>query len=159
MGRCGIGKGPIFTDDETVMISGTASLDTSVVVRLLVGQPTEQYRRATHFLRERLATQNSVHVSDLVLAEVYFALQGFYQLPKTDALAALALFVQHSGVTVTPVARTVLAVRKLATAKPGFVDRLIHGTSHAEGHTLITFEKASKKLPFTFVLTSELPIP
>ena len=40
----------------------------------------------------------------------------------------------------------------LASAKPGFVDRLIHGTSHADGHTLVTFEKTAKKLPATIVL-------
>lgn len=134
------------------MISCITSLDTSVVVRLLVGEPMDQYQQATNFLREQLAAQNAVHVGDLVLVEAYFALQGFYQLPKTDALAALALFVQHSGVTVTLAARSVLAQPRLATVKPGFVDRLIHGVSHAEGHTLVTFEKASKKLPSTFIL-------
>ncbi len=134
------------------MIAGSASLDTSVVVRLLIGQPTAQYREATQFLQEQLAAQRVVHVGDLVLAESYFALHGFYQLSKADALAALGLFAQHSGVTVTPVARTVLAQPKLATAKPGFVDRLIHGTSHAAGDTLVTFETAARKLPSTLVL-------
>ena len=80
-------------------------------------------------------------------AEAYLALQAFYQLPKKDALAALDLFARHSGVTVTPVARAVLAQPNLATAKPGFVDRLIHGTSHAAGQTLVTFEKAAKNSP------------
>lgn len=40
----------------------------------------------------------------------------------------------------------------LATAKPGFVDRLIHGECRSEGHTLVTFEKAAKKLPSTLLL-------
>jgi len=28
----------------------------------------------------------------------------------------------------------------------------VHGISHAAGHTLVTFEKAAKKLPATLVL-------
>lgn len=55
------------------------SLDTSVVIRLLVGQPQDQYEQATRFLREQLEAHCVVHVCDLVLAEAYFALQGYYQ--------------------------------------------------------------------------------
>ncbi len=134
------------------MIAGPANLDTSVVVRLLVGEPVDQYREATRFLKEQLAAQAVVHVSDLVLAESYFALQSYYHLSKADALAALALFAEHSGVTVPPVALAVLAHPKLATAKPGFVDRLIHGNSHSAGHTLVTFETGARRLPSTLVL-------
>ena len=45
-----------------------------------------------------------------------------------------------------------LELQKLATAKPGLDDRLIHGTSQTAGHTLVTFERAAAKLPATFVL-------
>lgn len=134
------------------MTAGAASLDTSVVIRLLMGEPTEQSELATQFLKEHSTAGIAIHVSDLVLAEAYFALQSYYQLPKADALTALSLFARHSGVMVTPVASAVLAHTKLATAKPGFVDRLIHGSSHAAGHTLVTFETAAKKLPATLVL-------
>jgi len=134
-------------------MTGSLCFDTSVVMRLLARDPEDQYRRASAYLKEQLIAGISVLVPDLVLAEAYFALQAFYQLPKKDALAALDLFARHSGVTVTPVARAVLALPNLATAKPGFVDRLIHGASHAAGHTLVTFEKAAKKLPFTLLLT------
>lgn len=134
------------------MIKGTTALDTSVVIRLLVGEPEDQYQRASEFLKEQLSGGISVHVADLVLAEAYFALQSFYQLPKKEALKALQLFVQHSGVSVSSSAASVLALPNLATAKPGFVDRLIHGESQAEGHTLVTFEKAGSKLPATKVL-------
>lgn len=134
------------------MIAGPTSLDTSVVIRLLVGEPAGQYLRASKFLRDQILAGQVVHVSDLVFAEAYFALQGYYQLPKQDALQALALFARHSGVTVTAVAREVLEFPKLATAKPGFVDRLIHGASQTVGHTLVTFEKAATRLPATVIL-------
>jgi len=128
------------------------SLDTSVVLRLLVGEPSDQYRIATRFLREQFEANVPVHVGDMVLAEAYFALQSFYQLPKKEALGALALFARHSGVTVSPVARGVLDKTNLASAKPGFVDRLIHGACLADGYTLVTFERAAGKLASTHVL-------
>jgi len=137
------------------MSRGSISLDTSFVMRLLVCEPPDVFRLASRFLAEKRAAHVAVHVSDLVLAEAYFALQADYQLPQSAALATLAKFTRHGGVTVTPVARAVLALPNLASTKPGFVDRLIHGESRAGGHTLVTFEKAVKKLPGTIVI----PIP
>ncbi len=134
------------------MIPGSVSLDTSVVLRLLVSEPVSLFQRASLFLKAQRATRFPVHVSDHVLAEAYFALQSFYKIPKADALEMLAQFARHSGVTVTPLAHQALALPGLATARPGFVDRLIHGAALSAGHTLVTFEKAAKKLPGTLVL-------
>ena len=134
------------------MIPGPCSLDTSVVMRVLVGDPVSQYRLARSFVDGQVAAQEPVHVSDHVLAEAYFALQSFYEIPKPEALMLLLNFTQTSGVIVTAWAAEILALPGLATAKPGFVDRLIHGASQAAQHTLVTFEKAAKKLPATTVL-------
>lgn len=127
-------------------------LDTSVVLRLLMGEPESLAKRAADFLTERLAADSTVQVCDLVLAEAYFALQHYYGMPKAESLAALAMFTQHSGIAITPTAKAVLALPKLATAKPGFVDLLIHRAGQMEGRTLITFEKSAKKLAGTVVL-------
>lgn len=134
------------------MIDGEISLETSVVLRLLVGEPAPQSQVAWDLFQEHLAANVRVHVSDLVLAEAYFALQNFYQLPKAEAIEVLASFVENGGVTVGGVAAKVLAQPNLASAKPGFVDRLIHGNSVENGHTLVTFERAARKLPSTRVL-------
>ena len=135
------------------MIQGDTSLDTSVVLRLLVAEPADQYQSAKEFLQQRLTAETRVHVSELVLAEAYFALQSFYGLPKQDAIDALSLFISHSGVTASLSATAILAQPNLAAGKPGFVDRLIHGISSTSGQTLVTFEKAAKKLPATHVLS------
>lgn len=134
------------------MIHRSVSLDTSFVLRILVSQPPGLFREASAFLAEHRKTGIPIHVSDLVLAEAYFAMQVFYQISKPDAIAAIASFGTHGGVTVSPVAREVLSLPNLASAKPGFVDRLIHGESYAAGHTLVTLEKAAKRLPGTVVL-------
>ncbi len=128
------------------------SLDTSVVLRLLVGVPADQATVAKDFVTERLVRNDSLNISDLVLSEAYFALQTFYKIPKSDALEMISLLSLRSGFHISPNAVNVLALPNLSSAKPGFVDRLIHGASHGHGHTLVTFEKAAKKLPATHVL-------
>ena len=50
------------------------------------------------------------------------------------------------------VATEVLATDGLASAKPGFVDRLIHGAYTGNNNEMGTFEKAARKLKNVRVL-------
>ncbi|HEX7786488.1 MAG TPA: hypothetical protein VF653_09735, partial [Methylomirabilota bacterium] len=67
-----------------------------------------------------------LQVSDLVLAESYYALQHHYGASKRNTLAALREFLATSGIESGDDAAEVLATAGLASAKPGFIDRLIH---------------------------------
>ncbi len=133
--------------------SSSFSLDTSIVLRLLIQQPAPLYDCAALFVEEKLAANEVVSISDHVLTEAYFALQSFYQISKADALLMLSSLHKEAGLQISNIAQEVFAIPQLASAKPGFVDRLIHGTVHASGQTLVTFEKAAKKLPRTVVLS------
>lgn len=127
-------------------------LDTSVVMRLLVQEPADQYTRAAGFLEEKLLAGADAFVCDLTLAEAYFALQSFYGVPKAKALELLAGFITIPGIIPSNHARSILALPNLASAKPGFVDRLIHGSAVSDGQTLVTFEKAARNLAGAIVL-------
>ncbi|MEO6245081.1 MAG: PIN domain-containing protein [Opitutaceae bacterium] len=130
----------------------TCGLDTSVVLRLLVGQPADQARRATEFLDELARRGDQPGVSDLVVAEAYFALQYHYAVPKKEALAALRRMFAEGEVIALGAAAEVLETPALATAKPGFIDRLIQAGYSAAGGTMATFEQASGKLAAVRVL-------
>jgi predicted nucleic-acid-binding protein len=127
-------------------------LDTTVVVRLLVGEPVAQARRARTFLDELFETGEQAAVSDLVVSEVYFALHYHYQVPKAEALASLRSLLHSGEVKGTGAAPIVLKTKNLASAKPGFVDRLIHQGYAAEGQGMATFEKKSRRLAEVRVL-------
>ncbi len=128
------------------------SLDTSAIMRLLVQQPPADYQRTAAYFSTCLDDGVPVHVSELVLAEAYFALQYHYEIPKADALAMLSSFAEQSGVATPGYVREVLRLPNLATTKPGFIDRLIHAAARSSGHKLATLEKAASKLPGTVVL-------
>ena len=127
-------------------------LDTSVVLRLLLGQPTDQSLRAVAFLEEVARRGDQAVVSDLVVAETYFALQYHYEVPKKEALTALRRMFADGEIESQGVAAEVLATESLASAKPGFVDRLIQSAYVAAGGSMATFEKASGKLKSVRVL-------
>jgi predicted nucleic acid-binding protein len=67
-------------------------LDTSVLVRLLTGEPRELALVALDYLQEREKAGDRVIVSDWVLAEAYYALQHHYGASKRDTLNALGDF-------------------------------------------------------------------
>lgn len=127
-------------------------LDTSVVLRLLTGEPETQARRALEEVQELMGNGAALLVSDLVVAEVYFALQYHYGVPKAEALRLIGKFLIDSGVKALGMASTVLMFPNLASANPGFVDRLIHAEYMHSVKEIITFEKAGVRLTGVRVL-------
>ncbi|MFA5044153.1 MAG: PIN domain-containing protein [Kiritimatiellia bacterium] len=127
-------------------------LDTSVVLRLLTGEPETQARCALKEVQELMGRGAALLVSDLVVAEVYFALQYHYGVPKAEALRSIAKFLTDSGVKALGMAATVIMVPNLASANPGFVDRLIHAEYMRSVNEIITFEKAGVRLTGARVL-------
>jgi predicted nucleic-acid-binding protein len=120
----------------------TVGLDTSVVVRLLVGEPAAQAEAAQHFL----ATDGPAAVSDLVVGEAYFALRHHYRVPHGRALGALKGLLGDPRVHPTGVARSVLAAMPSAEAAPGLMDRLIHGDYRRDGADLVTFDQHAARM-------------
>lgn len=128
-------------------------LDTSVVIRLLTGEPDAQARCALAEVKALLGQGAVLLVSDLVVAEVYFALQHHYAVPKAEALVLIANFLSEKGIQSGGAVSSVLAVANLAKAKPGFVDRLIHAVyTQQSANEMLSFEKAAKRLPGVRVL-------
>lgn len=121
-------------------------LDTSVILRLLTGEPEEQAKRALNEAQSLIQQGSILLVSDLVVTEVYFALQHHYGMPKSEALTLIAQFLGDKGIQSIGAAATVLAVPNLATAKPGFIDRLIHAEYKLSAPEMLSFEKAAGRL-------------
>ena len=128
------------------------ALDTSVVMRLLTGQPDNLAMTARRYMAEIEQAGARVFVSNLVVLEVYFACQHHYGMAKEVVLGGLRSLLSIRTFVVHPHLLTLLATETHATAKPGFLDRLIHAEADAAGLPLITFEKAAARLPNTEVL-------
>lgn len=122
----------------------TLGLDTSVVVRLLVGEPAAQARAAQRAIES--APRGSVAVSDLVIGEAYFALRHHYEVPHRKVIAALRALISDSRIRCTGVAGRVLANTPDKEAGAGLMDRLIHGGYESDGMVLLTFDRGAARL-------------
>lgn len=127
-------------------------LDTSVVVRLLVGEPSEQAEHAREFLDGLFEQGEKAAISDLVVSEVYFALQYHYGVPKAKAIEALRTFLESPEIRSAGSAALVLQTKNLERVKPGFVDRLIYHDYAQMGAPMATFEKQARRLEKVIVL-------
>src|SRR5262249_50595842 len=127
--------------------------DTSVLVRVLTGEPKDLALVALDYLLEREKAEDRVLVSDWVLAEAYYALQLHYGASKKATLDALRRFLASPAIEGTGEVAAVLATPNLESAKPGFIDRVIHQNYLRSGaEEVATFEKAADKLPQARVL-------
>jgi len=128
-------------------------LDTSVVVRLLSGEPRHLALAALRYVEERRDAGDPIRVSDWVLAETYYAFQHHYGASKQDTLDALRSFLSTEGIEGDGEVPAVLDTAGLASAKPGFVNRVIHAHYQRGGvDEMATFERAAAKLPGVNVL-------
>ncbi len=69
----------------------TAFVDTNILVRHLTGNPPAQAARATRYLE----SAEELLLADLILAEVAYVLESFYEVPRrqvADTLRAILAF-------------------------------------------------------------------
>lgn len=130
-----------------------SALDTSVVMRLLTGQPLDLATIARGYMTETEQAGAKVFVSNLVVLEAYFACQHHYGMAKDAVLTGLHELLSIPTFIVHPLLLPLLTTEGLASAKPGFLDRLIHAEATTAHLPLVTFEKVASRLPHTQLLT------
>lgn len=114
-------------------------LDTSVVLRLLVGHPADQAAAARQRLAQAHAEGDHVIVIGTVLAEAYYALVHHYKQEKDQARALLLRMVSSGVVSVDP---QELSVALEPSSGAGTVDRLILNDYRARQTVTLTYDKA-----------------
>jgi predicted nucleic acid-binding protein len=108
------------------------SLDTSVVVRYLVGTPADQADRAARLVDEDAA----IRVSLVVIAETAHVLRSFYQMPRADLVDVLIEFMTRVNVAPLEISKSEVIdalVRARAFESAPITDALIAASARAYG--------------------------
>jgi predicted nucleic-acid-binding protein len=108
------------------------AFDTNVVVRLLVRDDEEQYRRAELIFR-RATAGPGVWLASVVLVEVVWVLRIAYKFDRATTAASLRRLIDTEGVQVEegPTTRSALAAFEAGTAD--FADYLILESARRDG--------------------------
>ncbi len=131
----------------------TFGLDTSVVLRLLTGQPQELAARALERYQNGIAAGDSFSVSDIVASEAYYAIQRHYGKTKEEALTALRSFSAGDGILFSPNFEAAINTPNIHKANPGFVDRMLAAGYRDQGQITLSCEKSFSRLPDTEVIS------
>lgn len=121
-------------------------IDTSVLVRLVAGEPQAEFERCVEMLRALIEDDGAeIVVSNQVIGEAYVAVQHHYGVSKSEARASL-LDVLRSGMVAPLNGRAVLAALETREGA-GLFDRLIAEEYSRVGLEALTLDRRMATLP------------
>jgi len=121
-------------------------IDTSILVRLLTGDPEDGFAHCVAKLTALIEEEGAeIFASNQVIGEAYVAVQHHYGVPKSDARTGLAK-VLSSGL-VTPLNGRSIFDALEATAGCGLFDRLIAEEYSRGGLEILTLDRKMAALP------------
>lgn len=127
------------------MTRTSIGIDTSVLVRLVTGQPPDLFRLCVERLSALCAADAAVVASNQVIGEAYVTLQRHYGVSKEDARAELRTTLT-SGLVAPLNGRAVLDALA-ASGGPGLFDRLIADDYARVGMETLTLDRQMASLP------------
>ena len=120
-------------------------IDTPILVRLLTGEPREDFLDCVAGLIALVEHEGSeIFASNQVIGEAYVAVQHHYRVTKPDARAGL-LDVLRSGL-VSPLNGHAVFAALEASASPGLFDRLIADDYARAGLEVLTLDRRMASL-------------
>ncbi|MYA19213.1 MAG: type II toxin-antitoxin system VapC family toxin [Chloroflexi bacterium] len=121
-------------------------IDTSVLVRLITGQPSDAFAHCVEQLRTLVEEDGAeIFASNQVVGEAYITTQHHYGLSGDQVRAALLATLQ-SGLLAPQQGRSVLDALE-ASGGPGLMDRLIAGEYASAGLEVLTLDRKMARLP------------
>jgi len=107
----------------------TAFVDTNILVRHLTGDPPAQAVRATRFLEEA----DELLLPDLILAEVAYVLESFYETPRARVAETLRGVLAFPAITVVDAELAQRAVEVYDVHRLDFADAYLVACAERSG--------------------------
>ena len=126
------------------MIRTSIGIDTSVLVRLITGDPPDIHSHCVEALNELVADGVEVFASNQVIGETYIAIQHHYGVNRDEARGGL-LSALTSGLVAPLNGRAVLDALE-APGEPGLLDRLIANDYARSGLESLTLDRRMASL-------------
>jgi predicted nucleic acid-binding protein len=117
----------------------SAFVDTNILIRHLTGDPPGQAARATRFL----TTADELLLADLVVAEVVYVLESFYEVPRARVAELVRAIVAFPTVVVLDPAMLLRALEVYETARLDFAEAYLVAQAERSGVGVVaSFDRA-----------------
>ena len=107
----------------------TAFVDTNVLIRHLTGDPPDLAARATRYL----ATADELLLPDLILAEVAYVLESFYETPRAQVATTLRAVLAFPAIRVVDADLLLRAVEVFEVHRLDFADAYLVASAERTG--------------------------
>jgi predicted nucleic acid-binding protein len=122
----------------------TAFVDTNVLIRHLTGDPPGQAARAGRYLRDA----DDLLLPDLILAEVTYVLESFYEVPRTRVAATLRAVLAFPAIRVVDLELVQRAVEVYEVHRLDFADAYLVASAERSGVGVIaSFDRTIDRVP------------
>jgi predicted nucleic-acid-binding protein len=117
----------------------SAFLDTNVLIRHLTGDPPAQARRATAFL----SRADELLVPDLIVAEVVYVLESFYEIKRRRLAELVRAIVAFPAIIVADEPLLLRALEVYEVERIDFAEAYLIASAEASGvETIASFDRA-----------------
>jgi predicted nucleic-acid-binding protein len=122
----------------------SAFLDTNVLIRHLTGDPPAQARRATAFL----ARADELLLPDLIVAEVVYVLESFYEVERPRVAELVRSIVAFPGIIVIDEPLLLRALEVYEVERIDFAEAYLVASAEASGvETIASFDRTIDRIP------------
>jgi predicted nucleic acid-binding protein len=121
----------------------TAFLDTNVLVRHVTGDPPDLAERATSFL----ATAEELLLPDLILAELTYVLESFYETPRSQVAEILRSVLAFPAIQVVDAELLHRAVEVYDLDRLDFADAYLVASAERTGvAAIVSFDRTIDRI-------------
>jgi predicted nucleic acid-binding protein len=122
----------------------SAFVDPNVLVRHLTGDPPEQAARATRLL----SRAEVLLLTDLVVAEVVYVLESFYEVPRPRVAELVRAIVAFPAIGVADGSLLLRALEVYEVYRLDFADAYLVAQAETSGvGAVVSFDKAIDRVP------------
>ena len=116
-------------------------VDTNVLVRFFSGEPPAMAEKARRLIERADIGEITLVVIPIVVAEVYFTLESFYEMEPKAVAEKLIVFLQCRGIETLEQKQVLDALRRCRNRKAHFVDAYLAATAAAENYPIASFDR------------------
>lgn len=122
----------------------TTLVDTNVLIRHLTGDPPDLASRATAFL----ATDETLVLPDLILAEVVYVLESFYEVPRNRVAELARSIITFGSIQTVDAGLLLRAVEVYEVHRIDFSDAYLVALAETTGvGDIASFDRAIDRVP------------
>lgn len=120
------------------------AIDTNVLVRALINEPSEQEQ--CQLARDLISQHGEVWVSKIVLVETVWVLARAYKFAKEDIILILEKLIQHPCIHLEDMQGLDITLTLFSTSNIGFSDCFIPNETQRKNLILHTFDRKLSRL-------------